>query len=331
MREPSAWWNEPSLAARLLAPLATLHGAIAAYRMTRAGRAAAVPVICVGNLTVGGAGKTPTAIAIARLLQAAGHRPFFLSRGYGGRNAGLVTVDAAHDARDVGDEPLLLARVAPTVVARDRVAGAAAAVAAGAGIIVMDDGFQNASLRKDIAVVVVDGQRGVGNGMVIPAGPLRAPLAVQMRQAHVVLLIGDASPRALRAIAVAKDRHLPILHGRIEPDPSVVSALQGERILAFAGIADPDKFFVMLAAVGIPAFATVRFSDHHRYRSAEAAELICRAERDKLTLVTTEKDYARLCDDPALAELRARAKTLPVKLVFSEEDAIGALLAKVGG
>jgi len=173
MRDPPFWWTERSAVATMLAPLGVCYGAIAAWRMARSGRKAPVPVICVGNFTMGGAGKTPSAIAFARLLLMSGHSPFFLSRGYGGQVAGPVRVDDQH-AVDVGDEPLLLCRVAPTIVARDRPAGALAAAEAGADVIVMDDGLQNPSLAKDLAVAVVDGRRGIGNGRIFPAGPLRA-------------------------------------------------------------------------------------------------------------------------------------------------------------
>ena len=194
MREPSFWWGEASLASAMLAPLAAIYGAVAQARLARRGRRAAAPVVCIGNFTVGGAGKTPTALVVARMLAAAGERPVFLSRGYGGTLAGPVLVDPTrHRAQDVGDEPLLLARTAPTIVARDRVKGAS--IAAGASVIVMDDGFHNPSLAKDFAVLVVDARRGIGNGRVIPAGPLRAPLDAQLARAHALVLVGTA-PRA---------------------------------------------------------------------------------------------------------------------------------------
>src|SRR5690349_19089867 len=191
MREPAFWWRGGGLTSGLLAPFAAVYGAVAARRMMQPGRAAGVPVICVGNLTLGGAGKTPAAIAVARILDAAGRRPFVLSRGYGGTLAGPVQVDAArHGAVEVGDEPLLLARVAPTVVSRDRATGADAARAAGAGSVVMDDGFQSPGLRKGRSILVVDGRRGIGNAQVFPAGPLRAPLQAQLRHAQALLVIG---------------------------------------------------------------------------------------------------------------------------------------------
>ncbi|HWL04116.1 MAG TPA: tetraacyldisaccharide 4'-kinase, partial [Xanthobacteraceae bacterium] len=189
MRPPAFWTRRPGLAAGLLSPIAALYDRIATRRMTRAGAALSVPVICIGNPTLGGAGKTPTAIAVAQLLTAAGERPVLLSRGYGGRLAGPVRVDPArHLAADVGDEPLLLARAAPVVVARDRVAGAHLALSAGASVMVMDDGFQNPSLHKDFSILVVDGGSGIGNGRVFPAGPLRASLDAQLARAQALLV-----------------------------------------------------------------------------------------------------------------------------------------------
>ena len=181
MREPAFWWRSPSWMSRALAPLGSLYGAISGSRMQRKGHRAAVPVVCVGNYSLGGAGKTPTVLALIKLLRGAGETPVVLSRGYGGRLAGPVRVDGeAHTAADVGDEPLLLSRFAPVIVSRDRVAGVDAAQAVGASVIVMDDGFQNPSLQKHISLIVVDSNRGLGNGGVFPSGPLRAPLAVQL-------------------------------------------------------------------------------------------------------------------------------------------------------
>jgi tetraacyldisaccharide 4'-kinase len=207
MHAPSFWWQEPGTAAALLAPVASIYGAVAAARLRQTGERAGVPVLCVGNPTVGGSGKTPTALALARLLIDAGERPFLLSRGYGGRLAGPVRVDPQHHrADDVGDEPRLLARGAPTVIARDRVAGARVARSAGAGVIVLDDGFQNPSLAKDLSILVIDGRRGIGNGRVFPAGPLRAPLAAQFDRAQAVLIIGEGPTGAVTARDAEADR-----------------------------------------------------------------------------------------------------------------------------
>lgn len=329
MREPDFWWRPPGLPARLLAPFGGVYGAIAAWRMRRAGETAGVPVVCVGNLTVGGAGKTPTALAIADLLLRAGAAPFFLTRGYGGRLGGPVRVEAAHSAADVGDEPLLLARVAPTIVARDRVKGAAAAVADGARIVIMDDGLQNPSLAKDVRIVVLDGRRGVGNGAVIPAGPLRAPLGTQLERADAVLVLGDPRDSAKAVINAAVARNVPVLQARLEPDASSLAVLRPQRMMAYAGIASPDKFFATLAAAGIEVAITRGFADHHPYTEADAAALIARATAERLALVTTEKDHVRLRGGPARLRLAELSAVLPVRVVFQDDAAIRRLLARV--
>jgi tetraacyldisaccharide 4'-kinase len=276
-------------------------------------------VICVGNLTVGGAGKTPTAILIARLLIDAGEKPIFLTRGYGGTLAGPLTVTPAHSAAEVGDEPLLLARVAPTVVARDRVAGARHAKESGASVIVMDDGFQNPALAKDLSVLVIDGAGGIGNARVIPAGPLRAPLDAQLGRAHAILIVGEITGGAPPVIAT-RARHLPLFHAKLAPDPAAVAELANARVLAFAAIGNPMKFFATIAEAGIKAPIQRAFGDHHRYRADEAAALIDEAERNGLTLLTTEKDLARMHGDATTAKLAARSRVLPVTLRITEED-----------
>lgn len=318
MREPAFWWRERGAASALLAPFAALYGSIAAQRMRRDGAHAGVPVICIGNLTLGGTGKTPTAIAVAQLLAAQGEHPFLLTRGYGGTLSGPVRVDGKrHTAHDVGDEALLLARVAPTIVARDRAAGAAVAHAGGASVIIMDDGLQNPSLHKTLALAVIDGRRGIGNGLVFPAGPLRAPFATQLERVHALLVMGPIAG-AKPIVEAARQRALPIFHGALSPDAAALAALSQNKALAFAGIGDPEKFFATLAAAGIDAPIRRGFADHHRYIAAEAAELITAADRDGLALVTTEKDLARMGDDPALASLAARARPLPVRLNIEE-------------
>jgi tetraacyldisaccharide 4'-kinase len=318
MREPAFWWRKPGLAANLLTPLAALYGAVAAHRMRRSGKRAGVPVICIGNLTLGGSGKTPAAIAVARALQAEGARPMFLTRGYGGRLAGPVMVAPTQTAAEVGDEPLLLARVAPTILARDRVAGAAAAEAAGAEIIVMDDGFQNPALVKDVSILVVDGRRGIGNGRVFPAGPLRAPLASQLARDPVRLVVGEVGASAQAVLHAA--RLWPVLTGRLVPDPAAVAELAGRQTLAFAGIGDPDKFFATLRAAGIAVAETRSFADHHVFTAAEATKLIARSDERRLTLVTTEKDLARMSGREELAALAARTRTLPVTLSIDQAN-----------
>jgi tetraacyldisaccharide 4'-kinase len=318
MREPR-FWREDGALARLFTPVAAVYGAISGARMARPGARARVPVICAGNLTLGGAGKTPTAIAITKLLLSDGARPFFLSRGHGGALAGPVRVTPQHRAADVGDEPLLLTRVAPTIIARDRVQGAELAVAEGASIIVMDDGFQNPSLNKDCSLVVLDGERGIGNGRAFPAGPLRAPLDVQLRSASALLVIGETSARVEDVIARAQKRGLPILHGRLAPEPASIAALANKKALAFAGIAHPEKFFATVAAAGIEAPVRRAFADHHPFTSADARELLEQARRENLLLLTTEKDLARMQGDAACTELAAAAASLPVRLETEPE------------
>jgi tetraacyldisaccharide 4'-kinase len=328
MRAPSFWWREPGLEAALLGPLAAAYGALAARRLLRTGQRADVPVVCVGDLTLGGAGKTPMALATAELLAAQGERPVFLTRGYGGRLAGPVRVDSsAHRADDVGDEPLLLARAYPTIVARDRVAGARAAQAVGASVVVMDDGFQNPSLAKDAAILVVDGQRGIGNGRVCPAGPLRAPFDVQLARAHAVVVVGDSGSASGVANAAAA-AGIPVFHGRLLPDGQAIAVLAGKQVLAFAGIADPDKFFRTLTAAGIEAPLRRGFPDHHRYTAAEAARLLAEADARGLIPVTTEKDRVRLDGEGALAQLRARVKSLPVAIALDGQEGFVSLLLR---
>ena len=327
MREPAFWWGKPGLAALLLSPVAFGYGAVAGRRMRQPGAAADIPVICIGNFTLGGTGKTPAALAVAKLLSEAGEKPFFLSRGYGGRLAGPLQVEpSSHKAADVGDEPLLLARKTPTVVAHDRVAGAKLARERGATVIVMDDGLQNPALKKDIAIALVDARRGLGNGYVFPAGPLRAPLAAQLRQCAAVMLVGKAqNASALTARLSADGRTL--LHGRLEPDQSALKALARKKVLAFAGIGDPQKFFSTLAAAGIEAAVEMSFPDHHPYAPADADRILARCDVERLIPLTTEKDLVRLAAaDGAIGRLRARAQVLPVTMMVQEEDVLRKLL-----
>jgi tetraacyldisaccharide 4'-kinase len=322
MREPAFWWRKPGPISALLTPLGAGYGAIATARMNRAGARAAVPVICIGNFTLGGAGKTPTAMAVADMLLTAGRQPFFLSRGYGGNEAGPKLVDAHRDiAAQVGDEPLLLARVAPTVIARDRGRGAQFARAQGADVIVMDDGLQNGSLAKDFTLAVVDGRRGVGNGRVFPAGPLRAPLTAQFARTDALLIIGDDGA-ACDVSTSARARGLPVFHGRLVPNTGAVAGLKARKVLAFAGIGNPEKFFASAAEAGLTIAERRAFPDHHRFTAEDAAALIVDADQEGLALLTTEKDRARMGGEPALAALEKAAHVLPVKLVVEESEAL---------
>jgi tetraacyldisaccharide 4'-kinase len=326
MREPAFWWQPASWMSCALSPVGSIYGTITARRMQQSGHRAAVPVICIGSYHVGGAGKTPTAIALVAMLQALGEMPVVLSRGYGGRLTGPVRVDpATHRSADVGDEPLLLARAAPVIVSRDRVQGADAARAAGASVIVMDDGFQNPSLQKDIALAVIDGGRGVGNACVFPAGPLRAPLDVQAERTDALVLVGAGSAANTIAADLAQ-RGAPVLRARIVPDAAAVSALRGRRVLAFAGIGDPQRFFATLRDSGIEVAATRAFDDHHAFTAQEIAGLLDQARSEMLVPVTTEKDFARL---RGLASVDITAiQPFPVTLQFEDDARLVDLLRK---
>ena len=296
MREPGFWHGPASLNSHLLKPLAALYGAVAAQRLQRKGSHAGIPVLCVGNYHVGGAGKTPTVLALAKLLRDLGERPVVLSRGYGGKLAGPVRVDPArHAASDVGDEPLMLAAAVPVVVSRKRADGVPLARAQGATVILMDDGFQNPGIVKDVSLIVIDSGRGLGNGQVFPAGPLRAPLQPQLARTDALIVVGSGSAAEAVAAEIAAQGK-PVLSAHLKPDEAQVASLRGRRVLAFAGIGDPARFFNTLRSSGIEVAAQRAFADHHAYSQAEIQSLIAEAKREALTLVTTEKDLARLRD-----------------------------------
>lgn len=292
MRAPEFWHDDTGrLTPRLLAPLSAVFHAAARLRAraTRPWRAP-VPVICIGNLTVGGAGKTPTVLALAERLQAAGVRVGCLSRGYGGTLRGPVQVDPArHTAADVGDEPLLLAQAAPSWIARDRKDGARVAIAEGVDVLILDDGLQNPTLVHDIAIVVVDAGYGFGNGRLLPAGPLRQPIAEGLQRAAAVVLIGDDP----HGVGAALDAKVPVLRARLVPDDAA-RQLQGQTVLAFAGIGRPAKFFATLTALGAEVVRKVEFADHHPYTPDEAMQLVEEAYRLGAVPVTTAKDFVRL-------------------------------------
>lgn len=294
MREPAFWYRPRSPKSHLLSPLGALYGAITARRMARKGFDAGIPVICVGNYHVGGAGKTPTVLALTRLLRELGETPVVLSRGYGGRLRGPVRVDGArHTAADVGDEPLMMVRDVPVTVAHDRLDGVALAKSQGATVILMDDGFQNPRLLKDASLIVIDSERGLGNGKVFPAGPLRAPLKAQLARTDALVLIGDGHAADDVAAELLR-RGKPALRAGLKPDAASIVQLHGKKVFAFAGIGDPERFFRSLRASGIEVARTRAFADHHMFSHDELTELAADARREQLTLVATEKDLARL-------------------------------------
>lgn len=326
MRAPGFWWRTPpSALARLLRPLGALYAAITLKRMRRPGAQAGIPVICVGNFVAGGAGKTPTTLALAERLAAMGETPFALTRGYGGKLAGPLRVESArHGAADVGDEPLLLAARLPTIVARERPAGAALAREAGASLVLMDDGLQNPSLHKDLRLAVVDGAVGVGNGLCLPAGPLRAPLAGQLGQVDALVVIGEGAAGE-RAAAAALATGKRVLRARLAPPANIQAALAGLPVLAVSGIGRPEKFTATLRSAGARLVGERAYGDHHAYTAGEVAALIAEAKAKACVIAITEKDMVKLASLWPAAE-RALLICVPVKLAFEDAEALDALL-----
>jgi len=305
------FWRHRGLTARLLAPLGWLHGLSVKLKM-HPGALAVAPVICVGNLTAGGSGKTPVAIAIVEALRARGRKPFFLTRGYGGTERGPALASRGHSAAAMGDEALLLARHAQTVVARDRAAGARLASDKGADVIVMDDGHQNFTLHKDLSLVVVDAEIGFGNGFQIPAGPLREPVRQGLARTDAVILIGDGDPDLEGFTG-------PALRARLAADGA---GFTGKRVFAFAGIGRPEKFIASLEDSGAILTGSCFFADHHPYSEDEITEL--KAIAGEAQLVTTEKDFVRM----TVAQ-REGIQMLKVKAVFDDPVSLAHLLDRL--
>ncbi|MEO1774508.1 MAG: tetraacyldisaccharide 4'-kinase [Pseudomonadota bacterium] len=324
MKAPGFWYAPPGPLAWGLAPLSLLWRLGSWWRRVRARpHRAGVPVICVGNLTAGGAGKTPMVGELLRLL--AGHDPHVVMRGHGGRLRGPHQVSLDRDSHlDVGDEALIHAALAPTWVARNRAAGAQAAVAAGAGCLILDDGLQNPSLAHDLRMVLVDAGQGFGNGFIIPAGPLREPVMAGLAHSDLTVLVGEAAVRA-RALerwpALARTDPLP---ARIAPVATGLP-LQGTPVVAFAGIGRPQKFFDTLRALGADLRLAEGFADHYAYPPAVLDRLIKRARAEGALLVTTEKDAVRLGP-----KHRREVLVLPVGLVIEDRARLEAKLAALG-
>jgi len=330
-RTPGWWYHRSGLMAVLLTPASWLWMLVTRLRwlLARPYRSN-VPVICIGNLTAGGAGKTPVALSVARLLQQMNRSPVFLSRGYGGNRTGPHRVDREDDtAKDVGDEPLLLARVAQTVVAANRSKGARLAETMNAGAIVMDDGFQNPSLEKDYSILVVDTSLGIGNGHVIPAGPLRAPLPEQLARAHAVVALGrdDAAAPVLDR---AREAGLTVFEAEIVPRSSP-SWLKQKPLIAYTGIGNPEKFFRTLESECGELAGKYPFPDHHVFTRDDANALLRAAKDANAQLVTTEKDHVRLAGQPELERLRSATRTLPVRMQYRDRAKFKRALARLFG
>ena len=330
MREPAFWHRPSSWISLLLTPLGAFYGLIAGYRLQREGFDAGIPVLCVGNYHVGGAGKTPTVLALTKVLRDLGETPVVLSRGYGGRLRGPVSVDPGrHVAEDVGDEPLMLAQTVPVVVARDRVAGIALARSQRATVILMDDGFQNPAIAKDASLIVIDRVRGLGNGSVFPAGPLRAPLLPQLERTDALVVIGEEGTSAAPVAAAIAARGKPVLSAHLVPDEVSLAALTGKRVLAFAGIGDPGRFFRTLRENGIEVAVERAFGDHHPFSKNEIDMLLAEAKYVALTLVTTEKDLARLSNAAGLPAWAKEIVPFKVRLEFDDAAALRKLMSAI--
>lgn len=316
-KAPDFWYGTSVLSrflSLLLTPFSWVYAAVVMlrYRLTPVQKIP-VPVICVGNVVSGGAGKTPVVMALVRMVMGFGRTPHIVLRGYGGNQKGPLRVDAdQHGYAEVGDEALLLARTAPTWIASDRVAGARAAVSAGADVVFLDDGFQNPHLHKDFSFVVVDAHTGFGNGCVLPAGPLREPLACALHRASAVIVIGDG----LSDSTQKKITGNVVIKAAVQSDAKS-EKFRGRKAVAFAGIGRPEKFRKTLESLGVEVVSWRSFADHKPYSAAEIWRMIDVANDQQALLLTTAKDYLRLPPD-----LRQYAEVVAISVAWEDEQKV---------
>ena len=323
MKAPSFWYADTDWRSSVMAPLGRIYAWATARRLAQGNPTrVSIPVICVGNINAGGTGKTPTVIALATRLRDMGQVPHVVSRGYGGSLTGPVNVDPSrHRAAQVGDEPLLISAFAEVWVAKDRVAGAQAAADAGATVVVLDDGFQDPSLHHNLKIVTVDAARGFGNGLCIPAGPLREPAKVGLQRADILISIGNATDQE-SFTAPDRPTHVPHIRGSLEPLQSGMD-WSGD-FVAFAGIGHPEKFFDTLRAQGANLVQTHALADHEPLKPALLSRLSKDAEAKNAQLVTTEKDAARMP-----IPWRGEVITLPVRLKIDTPEALDSALSQL--
>lgn len=306
MRTPK-YWNKKGIISTALLPFGWLYSSITKYRMNHIKpNKVNVPVICIGNITAGGTGKTPVAISVAKILEKGKYKPFFISRGYGGKLKSVLVDNKIHLPEDVGDEPLLLSEQAPVVIDSDRYKAAKIAIDIGANIIIMDDGYQNPYLRKNISFVVVDGGFGFGNERPIPAGPLRENLKEGLKRADAVIIIGKDKKHIAKKLS-----HLPVFHGYMKP---TIDSLEGKKIIAFAGIGRPQKFYDTLHELKAQVIETIDFPDHHVYTRAELEKLIRHSQGMNAKIYTTTKDFVKIPQD-----LRKKFNTVEIEIEWENK------------
>ena len=327
MHTPRFWYDQKlSVLSLLLTPMSWIYGLTHAILLGSAKPwQSPTPVICVGNLTVGGHGKTPTALSICHILKSYNKSVHFISRGYKGSLNGPTLVDlSSHTAIEVGDEPLLLSKIAPTWVGANREAGIRLAHKMGAEIIIMDDGFQNPSIKKDLSIVVVDGEVGFGNGLLIPAGPLREGITAGLSRANAVVIIGEDRLNLKATLSnilnYSSRKPIKIFTAQLEPDANTGS-LRNKKLLAFTGIGRPEKFFNTLIKMGCNIIGKRDFADHHQYTKSEISKLLEIAQIENAELITTSKDYVRLTTSQ-----QQQIAVLPVTLDWVDRSALDNLL-----